>query len=135
MTRNQLPTPRGSDRMPALEHALVEDVMRRGIVSCGPATDLTTVARIMAGDHIHAVVVSGTEMTPNGGEHLSWGLITALDLVAATLPGVGQSDAGALASAEVITVETTEPLRQAAQLMAEHQLSHLLAVERGLPVG
>ena len=39
---------RGSDRAPALEHALVEDVMRPGILSCGPEDDLTTVARTMA---------------------------------------------------------------------------------------
>src|SRR5215204_3308903 len=114
---------RGSDRAPALEHALVEDVMRAGIISCGPETDLTTVARTMATNHVHAVVVSGTEVTPSGGEHLSWGIVSALDLVAAALPGVGAPDAGAIASTEVVTVDAQESLQSAAQLMVEHQLS------------
>lgn len=122
--------------MPALEHALVEDVMRHGIISCVPESDLTTVARTMASNHVHAVVVSGIEETSAGGEHLSWGIITALDLVGAALPGIGAPDAGALASTEVVTVQQDEPLERAAQLMTEHQLSHLLVVSRkAMPVG
>ena len=109
--------------------------MRPGVISCGPETDLATVARTMAANHVHAVVVSGTEPTANGGEHLYWGIVTALDLVAAALPGVESPDAGALATTEIVTVEPTEPLQRAAQLMVEHQLTHLLVVDRGRPVG
>jgi CBS domain-containing protein len=127
--------PRGSDRAPALEHALVEDVMRRGIVSCAPDADLTTVARLMVSNHVHAVVVSGTEPSPHGGEHLTWGLVTALDLVAAALPGVEPADAGALANTEIVTVDASEPLERAAQLMLEHQLTHLIVVAQARPVG
>jgi CBS domain-containing protein len=127
--------PFGSFRTPALEHALVEDVMHRGIYSCGPETELIAVARLMATHHVHAVVVAGIEPTTGGGEHLTWGLITALDLVAAALPGVGGVEAGALASTELVTVSADEPLTRAAQLMAEHQLSHLLVVSGGIPVG
>ena len=109
--------------------------MRRGIISCGPDTDLTTVARLMASNHVHAVVVSGTEASPHGGEHLSWGLVTALDLVAVVLPRVGAQDAGALASTEIVTVEAREPLEAAAQLMLEHQLTHLTVISEARPVG
>lgn len=110
--------------------------MRPGIISCGPKTDLTTVARMMAANHVHAVVVGRSERTGDGGERQSWGLITALDLVAAVLPGVGVADAGALASTEVVTVEASETLERAAQIMVEHQLSHLLVVSRsGPPIG
>lgn len=109
--------------------------MHRGIFSCGPETDLTTVARLMATHHVHAVVVSGVERTPQGGEHLTWGLITTLDLMSIAFPGSAPADAGALASSEIITVTADEPLARAAQLMAEHQLSHLLVVSGGLPVG
>jgi CBS domain-containing protein len=135
MSSHHLSPPRGSYRAPALEHALVEDVMRPGIISCGPETDLITVARTMAANHVHAVVVSGTEQTASGGEHLTWGIVTALDLAAAALPGVGTPDAGALASTEVVTVDAVEPLQHAAQLMAEHQLTHLLVVSGARPVG
>ena len=126
---------RGSDRAPSLEHALVEDVMRPGIIGCGPETDLATVARMMAANHVHAIVVSGAETTPGGGERQTWGLISALDLVAAGLPGARSGDAGTLASTEVVTVEATERLARAAQIMVEHQLSHLLVVSRAQPIG
>ena len=66
---------------------------------------------------------------PNGGEHLTWGIVTALDLVTAALPGVGTPDAGEIASTEIVTVDA-EPLPRAVQLMVEHQLSHLLVVRR-----
>ena len=134
-TSHHLTSPRGSDRAPALEHALVEDVMRAGIISCGPETDLTTVARMMATNHVHAVVVSGIEPMPNGGEHLTWGIVSALDLVTAALPGVGAPLAGEIASTEIVTVEAKEPLPSAVQLMVEHQLSHLLVVVGAQPVG
>ena len=135
MSSQHLSSPRGSDRAPTLEHALVEDVMRRGIISCGPDTDLTTVARLMATNHVHAVVVSGTEPSPHGGEHLAWGLVTALDLLNATLPGVGAPEAGALASTEIVTDDAAEPLDRAAQVMVEHQLTHVIVVSGGRPVG
>ena len=61
--------------------------MRQGIISCTPDTDMTTVAGTMATHHVHAVVVSGIEPMLGGGEHLTWGLVTALDLVAAATPG------------------------------------------------
>jgi CBS domain-containing protein len=135
MSSHHLSPPPGSYRAPALEHALVEDVMRPGIISCGPETDLTTVARLMAANHVHAVVVSGTEFTPAGGEHLTWGIVTALDLVAAAPPGANAPDAGAIASTEIVTIDVDEPLERAAQLMVEHQLTHLLVVSAGRPVG
>jgi CBS domain-containing protein len=135
MSSQPLPTPRGSDRAPALEHALVEDVMRAGIISCGPETDLTTVARMMAANHVHAIVVSGIEPSANGGEHLTWGIVTALDLIAAAMPGAGAPEAGDVASTEVVTVDMREPLERAVQLMVEHQLSHLLVVSGTRPVG
>jgi CBS domain-containing protein len=134
MSSQPLSPPHGSHRAPAFEHARVDDVMRPGIISCNPETDLTTVARTMAADHVHAVVVSGTEPRP-GGEHLAWGIVTALDLVAAALPGVDAPDAAALASTEIVTVDVAEPLQSAAQLMVEHQLTHLLVVDRARPVG
>lgn len=108
--------------------------MRPGILSCGPEDDLTTVARTMAANHVHAVVVSGLESTPSGGERLTWGLISALDLASAALSGA-DSDAGALASSEIVTVDLGEPLTRAAQLMVEHQLTHLLVVSGVRPVG
>ena len=134
MSSHNITPSRGSDRAPALEYALVEDVMHPGILSCGPEDDLATVARTMAEHHVHAVVVSGIEPTACGGERLTWGLISALDLAAAALAGA-DSDAGRLASSEIVTVEPREPLERAVQLMTEHQLTHLLVVADERPVG
>ena len=120
---------------PALGDAVVADVMRPGIISCTPDTDIETVATTMATHRVHAVVVSGIESLLDGREHLSWGIVTALDLVAAAVPGAESTRAGALASTEVVTVDVGEPLERAAQLMAEHQLTHLLVIADGLPFG
>jgi CBS domain-containing protein len=129
------PTPtRGSDRAPSLQHALVKDEMRPGIITCAPHTDLASVARIMATNHVHAVVVGGLEPAA-GGERLTWGLLTALDLVAAALPGCDAAEAADLASSEIVTVDAAEPLERAAQLMLEHQLTHLIVVAGAEPVG
>jgi CBS domain-containing protein len=125
---------RGSDRAPSLQHALVQDVMRPEIMTCPPETSLASVARMMTANHVHAVVVSGIESV-RGGERLTWGLVTALDLVAAALPGGGAAEAADLASSEIVTVEAGEPLARAAQLMLEHQLTHLMVVVGGEPVG
>jgi CBS domain-containing protein len=120
---------------PTLSNARVDDVMRPGIISCTPDTDLPTIAATMAEHRVHAVVVGGIEQLLDGREHLSWGLVTALDLVGATLPGAAVPSAGALASTEIVTVGVDEPLERAAQLMTEHQLTHLLVVSEGLPIG
>jgi CBS domain-containing protein len=120
---------------PALPNVRVEDVVRPGIISCTPDTDLPTIATTMAEHRVHAVVVSGIEQLLNGREHLSWGLVTALDLVSAVTPGADVSCAGELARTEVVTVDVEEPLERAAQLMTEHQLTHLLVVSGGSPVG
>ena len=125
---------RGSDRAPSLQHALVQDAMRPGIMSCSPQADLASVARIMATNHVHAVVVSGIEPV-SGGERLTWGLLTALDLVAAALPGCTAVEAADLASSELVTVDVGEPLERAAQLMVEHQLTHLMVLDGAQPVG
>ena len=125
----------GSYRTPTLEHAAVGDVMHPGLLTCGPDTDLQTVAQIMVTHHIHSVLVSGIEST-GGGEKLAWGLISDLDLVAASQrPELMALDAGQLASTEVVTVDADEPLERAAALMAEHQLAHLLVTAGGRPTG
>ena len=129
-------TTRGSDRLPAPIHARVADVMHLGVISCSPETDLVTVARRKATHHIHAVVVSGIARARTG-EHLTWGLVSDLDVVGAAQDPFETAVAGDLAATELIVVEPQEPLLRAAQLMAEHQLAHLLVVspKNGSPVG
>jgi len=126
---------RGSDRLPSLDHATVGDVMHPGLVTCPPDTDLTTVARLMASDHIHCVVVTGVTAT-TGSEHLTWGLLTDLTLVRARR-AAAFATAGEVALTEIVTVEPGEPLERAAELMSEHGLTHLVVVSEPdrMPVG
>ncbi len=136
MSSSMLPPKRGSDRLPALAHASVGDVMHPGIVSCSPDAPLEDVARLMVNHHIHSVVVSGVFRTRHG-ERLGWGVISSLDLVGAALPTPETATAGDIAGTEVVTVEADEGLEQAARLMIDHQLPHLLVIDapRGEPIG
>jgi CBS domain-containing protein len=43
--------------------------------------------------------------------------------------------AGSIAAGEMVTVEPTEPLDRVVQLMNEHEITHLVVVEKGFPVG
>jgi CBS domain-containing protein len=137
MTSEPILTGPGSARDPQLGHAVVADVMHPGVMSCPPDADLVTVARMMASHHIHAVVVSGIERTAGGGERLTWGLVSDLDLVAAALPELPpDAEAADYASTELVTVDMDERLDRAAQIMVEHQLSHLLVTgPKGMPIG
>ncbi len=116
---------------PAFEQASVVDAMRIGIINCLPATSLRDVARIMATYRIHSVVV--TEM--EGGNAL--GVIADIDLAAAAARGSRDCTAAELAQAEPVSVAADDSLARAAQLMAEHKVSHLVVIQphTGHPVG
>ena len=134
--RGPVVPPRGSDRLPSLEHASVADVMHPGVLSCAPDADLRAVARIMATQHVHSVVVEGLEDVPGRGAHLAWGVLSDLDLVAAARSGSLDERAGAHAATEVVTIGQDESLAQAAELMTAHQLAHLLVIDpTGMPIG
>jgi CBS domain-containing protein len=115
---------------PPFEQASVVDAMRVGIVSCPPDTTLDEVARIMATYRIHCVVVSEMEgATPVG-------VVADIDLAAAASRS-RETTAGQLARSEPVTVAADDSLERAAQLMAEHEISHLVVIQphSGHPVG
>ena len=116
---------------PAFEDASVVDAMRIGIINCHPTASLRDVARIMATYRIHSVVVN--EM--DGASPL--GVISDVDLAAAVARGLLHITAAELARAEPLTVAADDSLKSAAQLMAEHELSHLVVIQphTGHPVG
>ena len=117
-----------------LDQIRVESAMHAGIVGCSPSTPLPTVARILAEERIHCVVVHGLERTREG-ERLTWGVIDDRDLVRALDAGDGGVTAGELAMPAEPTVDVAERLDRAIQLMAQYDVSHLLIVEKGYPVG
>lgn len=114
---------------PAFERAKVLDVMRLGVVSCPPNASLREVARIMATYRIHSVVVS--EM-PDGAP---LGVISDIDISAAA--ATPDAHAASVARTEPLKVSPEDSLELAAQMMAEHEVTHLVVVQphSGQPVG
>jgi CBS domain-containing protein len=110
-----------------LDRTTVGEAMHEGVIACALETPLTEVARLMAEHRIHCVVGFG-DVTED--DTRLWGVITDGDLMAVAA-GADPADytAGAAAATEVVTIAPDEPLRRAAGLLREHQVSHLLVVE------
>jgi CBS domain-containing protein len=114
----------------SLEHLRVIDAMHPGVISCPLETTLRTVARMMATYRVHAIIVTGhgEDQLPDGN---LWGVVTDRDLVAvAKTADLDDETAGRLAATPALLVATNEPLSRATQLMVEHEVSHLIVVEK-----
>src|SRR5262245_61761118 len=118
---------------PPFDEARVHDAMRLGVITCQPETTLADVARMMTGYGIHCVIVSGVDPA---GEGRPWGVVDALDVAAAGAEA-GSRTAGDVASKNLVTIASDAPLQEAAREMAEHRVTHLVAVHPGTdrPVG
>jgi signal-transduction protein with cAMP-binding, CBS, and nucleotidyltransferase domain len=89
----------------------------------------------MAGHGVHAVLIEGLGHDAAGHSRLSWRVFTDLDLAraAADLDSIGTvSD---VASGHVETVEPGAPLAEAARVMADTRVTHLVVVHAGRPIG
>jgi CBS domain-containing protein len=105
------------------------------VLSCPLETSLATVAEMMARHRVHCIVGFG-DVTED--DTRIWGVVSDLDLVGiAAHDGLEGRTAGGAASTEVVTIAPAESLRKAAQLMSDHQVTHLLVVEEHAdrPVG
>ncbi|HEU0023102.1 MAG TPA: CBS domain-containing protein [Thermoleophilaceae bacterium] len=120
----------GSYLTPSFEHARVADAMRAGVVTCPPETSMAAVARIMASNHVHAVVVTGLADGP------PWGVVSDRDLLAVAAEAEDRL-AGSCAGTELVTVAPGEPLRAAVELMRRHGVTHVLVgdPQSGPPIG
>lgn len=123
-----------SQKPARLGHVRVEDAMHPGVITCPAETPLREVARILTTKHIHCVVIP---QIAGHGAQASWSLLTALDLVGAAGEGIEDRTAVEIAATEPVTVSADDRLDRAAQLMAEHQVGHLIVVGAadGRPVG
>ena len=115
---------------PPFEEATVLDAMRVGVVTCAAGSSLRAAARMMATYRIHSIVVLDIEGGP-------WGVVSDLDLAAAAGQDLDTRKVGEVAGTELVTVRAEESLAHAAELMAEHGVSHLVVVhpDDGHPVG
>lgn len=116
---------------PRLSHVRVHEAMHPGIISVHPETTLRAVAKVMAERRVHAIAISSA--ASDDGPR---GIGSALEVVAAAAIDAGRT-AGELAATEVLTISSRDRLDHAAQLMAEHELSHLIVTDAasGHPIG
>jgi CBS domain-containing protein len=117
---------------PPFDEARVRDAMRVGVITCRPQTTLADASRMMVGYGTHSVVVSDP-----GDPSATWGIVSALDVARASAEGSLETTAGAVATRDVLTIPTSASLKEAAAIMSQHRVSHLIAVqpETGDPVG
>ena len=115
----------------------VRGAMQLGLFTCAPEDPVGSVAQTMAEQSIHCVVVAGIARRDHAGEHLSWGIVSDLDLMAALSSGSPTATAGEVAGSEIVTISPRDSLSQAAGLMVEHETAHLVVVspDTGRPVG
>jgi CBS domain-containing protein len=110
---------------PRLAHIRVSDAMHHGLLRCTPGTPLGEVARIMAEHRVHCVVVHEDEMS----DASAWSVISDRDLMAAAAADrVDVPVVGNVAGTSVPRIGSNEPLTRAAQVMAEHDVSHLIVI-------
>jgi CBS domain-containing protein len=121
---------RGEYLRPSFRNASVADVMTPGIITCAPETPLETVAELMATHGVHAVAVGGI-----GADHLVWGVVDSLDLVRALRDTSSGGCAEAISRRPEHAIAPDAPLIEAARSMDEHDVAHLVVVDRDRPVG
>jgi CBS domain-containing protein len=130
MARVERSTRRSVERSyigPPLYAAKVADAMRVGVITCSRETSLADVAKMMVGYDVHSVVVSEA-----GDDRGAWGIVTSLDLARAA-DELDSLTAGDVASTELITIASNQPLEAAAELMAEHRVTHLVVLQPDTP--
>jgi CBS domain-containing protein len=112
-------------------HIRVHDAMHVGIVTCDAETSMRGVARLMAEHRVHAVAVADPGRR---GRHQ--GVISDLEVAAAIATGTERTAAESTTT-ELVTVSSDDRLDHAAQLMVEHDVTHLIVLDpaSGQPVG
>jgi CBS domain-containing protein len=106
----------------------VGDVMHPGVVSCPPDTSLQAVAALMSLHGMHSVFVFDYEHERDEADAFV-GIVSDLDLVAASWADDETRTAGQSAVTPIVTVTTEDALEHAAELMVENSLSHLCVVD------
>jgi CBS domain-containing protein len=110
--------------MVTFEKATVSDAMHAELLTCQADSPLGLVAEIMAVERVHCVIVEGTK-----GDRRDWAIVSDRDLMAAGVDGLRAGTAGDYAATEFLTLTPAESLTRAAQMLAEHDISHLVVVD------
>jgi CBS domain-containing protein len=114
----------------------VSAAMHRGVIDIPPQATLQEAAAEMAAHRTHCVVVDGLARDRDQQERLAWGILSDRDLMRAIASERLDAEAADLAETEIVTIEESETIGQAAQLMSDHDCTHLIVVApSGAPVG
>ena len=119
-TEQELPVP--------FDAATVANAMSPGVISCPPETPLRVVARMMATFNVHSVFVFEHQDEDDENAQL-WAIVSDLDLVAAARLDLDERTAGQSAVTPIVSVFTTAPLHEAAELMALNGVAHLAVID------
>lgn len=113
----------------ALDRVRIGDCIHHGIISCDPGASLAEVAEIMASRRVHALVVADQSGKPAQ-------IVSDIDLIAA-IAADDSLRAEDVAGSKAVSASSNASLREAAQLMSENAVSHLIARDpaSGQPVG
>jgi CBS domain-containing protein len=127
-TPQELPVP--------FEIATVGDAMSPGVISCPPETPLRVVARMMSTFNVHSVFVFEHQDEDDETPQL-WAVVSDLDLVAAAGHDLDSRTARSSAVTPLVSVLSSAPIQDAAELMAQHGIAHLAVIDPGSrrPVG
>jgi CBS domain-containing protein len=103
-----------------LKGRLAGDYASNGIFACGGDAPLTEVADLMVRNNVHAIVVVDDRAAEPP-------VVSDQDLVGAIASGhFDELTASDVAGTEGVSIFTDEDLGRAAQLLAEHRVSHLV---------
>jgi CBS domain-containing protein len=106
----------------------VGQIMTEDLVTIDPSQTLADAGETMTDANIKSVVVSDTEDYPVG-------ILTSTDFVRMAADGNApeESDVSAYMTSDIVTTTTDTPVNDAADLMIDHDISHLPVVrEDGL---
>jgi len=121
----------------SLADLTVGDAMHEGVVSCTPETPLRSVARMLSGYRIHALVVLPRHQG-DLSHVVSWAVVSDVDVARAARSGdLDGRTAWDAAATPVCCIGPEAPLDRAIDLMVAERLSHLIVVEgtTGRPLG
>ena len=128
MTVSQTLNRNHSRAVPPLYRVSVGEAMHRGVLAVPLTAPLSRVAAEMAKHRVHCVVALGER--DHGSTGRVWGLVSDLELTRiACSEGLQGRTAGGSATTEVVTVAPADTVHDAAELMAEHGVSHVIVVD------
>jgi CBS domain-containing protein len=110
----------------AMHSTTVREAMHPGIMACTATASVAEVAHIMASCRVHSVIVvaAGPDQQPSIS-----GVLSEVDLLRWATGGSTHLPVGAVVSSAAAAVSPGAPVQEAAQLMADREINHLVVLD------